>query len=61
MPTVKLPTDQAIAERYRARLADLKEQLASGAAAPARQQHAVELWLIDTGCGHDLVAKPPAL
>eukprot|EP00969_Alexandrium_andersonii_P329700 14569473-Alexandrium_andersonii.AAC.1 len=61
MPAVKLPTDKAIAERYRARLADLKEQRTSGAAVPARQRHAVKLWLIDAGCGHGLVAKPHAM
>eukprot|EP00969_Alexandrium_andersonii_P003458 149018-Alexandrium_andersonii.AAC.1 len=61
MPAVKLPTDKTIAERYRARLADLEEQSASGAAVPARQQHAVKMWLIDAGCGRDLVAKPHAL
>eukprot|EP00972_Heterocapsa_arctica_P058047 8563277-Heterocapsa_arctica.AAC.1 len=25
-------------------------------AAPARDKHMVELWLIDTGCAHDLVS-----
>eukprot|EP00969_Alexandrium_andersonii_P137164 6067181-Alexandrium_andersonii.AAC.1 len=61
MPETKLPPDNAAVERYRARLDELKEQRATGAAVPARQQHAVQMWLIDTGCGHDLVAKPHAL
>eukprot|EP00969_Alexandrium_andersonii_P064163 2825962-Alexandrium_andersonii.AAC.1 len=51
----------AVAECCCAKLTDLREQLTSGAAVPARQQHAVKMWLVDAGCGHDLVAKPRAL
>eukprot|EP00975_Prorocentrum_lima_P051756 10840085-Prorocentrum_lima.AAC.1 len=39
----------------------LRDQRAGNAAVPAKQQHAVKMWLIDTGCGHDLVTKPHAL
>eukprot|EP00969_Alexandrium_andersonii_P228844 10107346-Alexandrium_andersonii.AAC.1 len=60
MPAVKMPTDKAVAERYRARLVELKEQRTYSVAVPARRQHAVRMWLIDTGCGHDLVAKAHA-
>eukprot|EP00969_Alexandrium_andersonii_P103295 4558479-Alexandrium_andersonii.AAC.1 len=61
MPASKQPTDKAIAERYRAKLAELQDQRSGGAAVPARQQRAVNMWLIDTGCGHDLVTMPHAL
>eukprot|EP00969_Alexandrium_andersonii_P036393 1595136-Alexandrium_andersonii.AAC.1 len=57
MPAARMPTDKAVAERYRARMTELKEQRANSVAVPARRQHAVKVWLIDTGCGHDLVAK----
>eukprot|EP00969_Alexandrium_andersonii_P042417 1861308-Alexandrium_andersonii.AAC.1 len=61
MPPAKLPTDKAVAERYRARMAEPKERRTNGVAVPARKQHAVKMWLIDAGCGRDLVAKAHAV
>eukprot|EP00969_Alexandrium_andersonii_P247069 10918853-Alexandrium_andersonii.AAC.1 len=40
MPAAKMPTDKAVAERYRARITELKEQRANRVAVPARRQHA---------------------
>eukprot|EP00969_Alexandrium_andersonii_P093716 4139884-Alexandrium_andersonii.AAC.1 len=42
-------------------MGELRDQRTGIVAVPAKQQHAVKMWLIDTGCGHDLVAKPHAL
>eukprot|EP00969_Alexandrium_andersonii_P244242 10792000-Alexandrium_andersonii.AAC.1 len=61
MSAAKMPTDKAVAERYRARRAELQEQRADSVAVPARRQRAVKMWLIDAGCGHDLVAKARAM
>eukprot|EP00969_Alexandrium_andersonii_P085379 3764540-Alexandrium_andersonii.AAC.1 len=54
LPAAKMPTGKVVVERYRARMTELKVQRANSVAVPARRQHAVKMWLIDAGCGHDL-------
>eukprot|EP00969_Alexandrium_andersonii_P019397 846696-Alexandrium_andersonii.AAC.1 len=61
MPAVKMPTDQVVAERYSARMAELKEQRSNCMAVPARRQRAVKMRLVEAGRGHDLEAKARAL
>eukprot|EP00969_Alexandrium_andersonii_P117692 5205950-Alexandrium_andersonii.AAC.1 len=61
MAPSKQPTDKDIALRYRTKLSELRDQRTGSAAVPAKQQHAVKMWLIDAGCGHDLVTNPHAL
>eukprot|EP00969_Alexandrium_andersonii_P254378 11242601-Alexandrium_andersonii.AAC.1 len=60
MAPVKMPTDKAIAERYRAKMEELRDQRTGVAAVPAKQQQAVKMRLVDAGCGHDLVTKAHA-
>eukprot|EP00969_Alexandrium_andersonii_P064075 2821789-Alexandrium_andersonii.AAC.1 len=50
----------AIDGRLRARLEEMRDARAGVASAPAKRVSKVALWLIDAGCGHDLVSREHA-
>eukprot|EP00969_Alexandrium_andersonii_P119127 5266683-Alexandrium_andersonii.AAC.1 len=47
----------AIEGRLRAKLEEMRDAWLGVAAAPAQRLSKVDLWLIDTGRGHDLVSR----
>ena len=52
--------DYDLHRRIREKIARMAEERAGHAAAPVKHQEVVKLWLVDTGCGFDLVSREHA-
>eukprot|EP00969_Alexandrium_andersonii_P252745 11169981-Alexandrium_andersonii.AAC.1 len=61
-PVPPPPTEPrcVIEGRLKDRLEEMRDVRLGVASAPAKRVSKVDLWLVDTGCGHDLVSREHA-
>ena len=60
LPEKKAGIDCDLHRRIRENIASKVAERSGHAAAPVKHQEVVKLWLVDTGCGHDLVSREHA-